>query len=68
MCIRDRYEERAAAELTAAGLDRMAGKVIDEELFFYQQMAETAAEKNFDELGSCIAAFKACLLYTSRCV
>lgn len=61
-----KYEERAAAELTAAGLDRMAGKVIDEELFFYQQMAETAAEKNFDELGSCIAAFKAVRLVAKK--
>lgn len=60
------YEERAAIELSDAGLSRLAEKVTGEELCFYQEMAEAVEARDLDALGSCVGAFQSVRLVAKK--
>ena len=61
-----RYQERAVEELSAAGLDRLADKVAEEELYRYQQMAEAASERDLDALSNLVGAFQSIRLTAKK--
>lgn len=60
------YAKRAVEELSEAGLERMAEKVLTEELNGYEAMEEAAEKRDMEQLGALISTFKSVRLVAKK--